>query len=334
MMKLLRNPEFKWSFVLLLIISAAASILSFVWELRFGILMTAVCAILITIFCISSYRRYAKISALAADIDKILHGDSAMPINKYSEGELAILQSEVSKMTVRLREQQQSLREDKMYLADSLADISHQIRTPLTSINLLVSFLSDPNITDERRQHVIHELYGLLGRIDWLITALLKISKLDAGTVGFKSEHISYKELIDKSVAPVLVAMEIREQTLEIKAEGEFCGDIAWTSEAIINIVKNCMEHTPDGGLVKIQAQDNALYGEIIITDNGSGISSEDLPHIFERFYKGENSNSSSFGIGLALSRMIITAQNGTVKAENNDDKGARFIIKFYKGTV
>ncbi len=333
-MGMFRNKEFSRAFILCGIIGIIASVIAFVWEIRFGIFVFSLCILFLIIFYIATYRRYKRISDLASDIDKILHGDSTIPLERYSEGELAILQSEVYKMTVRLREQKQNLQDDKIYLANSLADISHQIRTPLTSINLLVNFLSEPNITDDRRIQLTHELYSLLSRIDWLITALLKISKLDAGTVQFKKEQVSLHELILKSTSPILVPMELREQALNIEASGYFSGDISWTSEAITNIVKNCMEHTADGGTISITAAENALYSEIIITDNGSGIDKEDLPHIFERFYKGTNSDKNSFGIGLALARMIITVQNGTVKAENNVPKGAKFIIRFYKGTV
>lgn len=333
-MGMFRNKEFNRTFILCCIISVVASVAAFMWEPSFCVFTVALCVLFLIILYVSTYRRYKKLSNLASDINKILHGDVSVPLKQYSEGELAILQSEVYKMTVRLREQQQSLQDDKIYLSDSLADISHQIRTPLTSINLLVNFLSEPNISDERRLKLTHELYGLLSRIDWLITALLKISKLDAGTVQFKKEEISLDELIRKSTSPILVPMELREQTLNISASGDFNGDISWTSEAITNIVKNCMEHTADGGTISITATENTLYSEIIITDNGCGISAEDLPHIFERFYKGENSDNNSFGIGLALARMIITVQNGIIKAENNVSGGAKFTIRFYKGTV
>ncbi len=333
-MGMFRNKEFNRTFILCCIVSAAVSVAAFVWEPGFGVFTVAICVLFLLIFYVSTYRRYKRIANLASDINRILHGDVSVPLEQYSEGELAILQSEVYKMTVRLREQKQNLQDDKIYLADSLADISHQIRTPLTSINLLVNFLSEPNISDDRRLKLTHELYGLLSRIDWLITALLKISKLDAGTVQFKREHITLDELIRKSTSPILVPMELREQTLQVEANGDFRGDISWTCEAITNIVKNCMEHTPDGGIVSVTASENALYSEVVITDNGSGIAKEDLPHIFERFYKGANSDKNSFGIGLALARMIITVQNGTVKAENNASKGAKFTIRFYKGTV
>ncbi len=333
-MKLFRNPEFNKIFIFACVLGAAASVLAFAWALRFGLLMLFVCLGLLLLFYLFSYRGYQKISALACDINKILHSETAVPMEQYSEGELAILHSEVYKMTVRLREQQLRLRDDKVQLADALADISHQIRTPLTSINLLVSFLSEPGISEERQQKVSHELYGLLSRIDWLITALLKISKLDAGTVQFKKEQIALEELIRRSLSPILVPMELREQTLQLEASGAFQGDISWTCEAITNILKNCMEHTPDGGRIRIRACENTLYSELVITDNGCGISAQDLPHIFERFYKGANSDQNSFGIGLALARMIITVQNGTIKAENTAPTGASFTIRFYKGTV
>lgn len=333
-MKLLKNNEVKRTLIIYIITAAAATIVSFVWQRQYGYLMLAVCVIFILLYLITTYMRYKRISELSADINRILHGDSHVDIEKYSEGELSILQSEIYKMTVRLREQQQRLQKEKIYLADSLADISHQIRTPLTSINLLISLLSEQGITNERRQKLSHDLYELLSQIEWLITSLLKISKLDAGTVELKSETISLHELINKATSPLLVSMDLRNHTLKISAEGNFYGDILWTCEAITNIVKNCMEHTPENGRIEITATVNALYTEIIIADNGSGISKEDMPHIFERFYKGKNSDEKSFGIGLALSRMIIAAQNGTVKAENRLPLGTKFTIRFYKGTV
>ena len=334
MSKLLKNKEVRRTLFWQVVVSVIACAVCYYIDIRAGQITTVLSLLLILIYYISTYKRYRKIASLAGDINKVLHGDNTISLENYSEGELGILHSEIYKMTIRLREQQQKLVSDKVYLADSIADISHQIRTPLTSINLLVQLLSEPNLTDERRHQLTHELYGLLSRIDWLITTLLKISKLDAGTVQFKQELVGMENLIRKSCAPLLVPIELRGQELVINATGDFLCDVAWTSEAIGNIVKNCMEHTPEGGKIEIEATENALYTEIVIKDNGTGISKEDMPHIFERFYKGKDSDDKSFGVGMALSRMIITSQKGTVKAENRKPTGAMFSIRFYKGTV
>ena len=334
MTKLLKNKEVRGALLWQLFISVIACPLCFWFDLRAGLTAAGLSLLLMLIFCISTYRRYRRIASLAADVNHVLHDNSPIDFDNYSEGELSILHSEIYKMTVRLREQQQKLINDKKYLADSLADISHQIRTPLTSINLLVERLSATGLSDECRHQLTNELYGLLDRIDWLITSLLKISKLDAGTVSFNKETVSLETLINKSCSPLLIPIELHGQELILRTEGNFYGDPAWTSEAVGNIVKNCMEHTPDGGRIEINAAETALYSEIVIKDNGTGISPEDLPHIFERFYKGKNSDGKSFGIGLALSRMIIAGQKGTVKAENRKSAGAVFTLRFYKGTV
>ncbi len=334
-MNFLRNNEVLKILLLQIFISVCAIITAFIWDMRFGIFTFMFTLLLLLISIMSTYTRYKRIYELSADIDHILHGnDVKVSLNRYQEGELSVLQSEIHKMTLRLREQRQQLQDDKIHLVNSIADISHQIRTPLTSINLLVGLLSEPNISDKERMKLTHELLSLLSRIDWLITTLLKISKLDAGTVQFKQETISLNELICKSAAPLLIPIEIREQKLVVEATGNFTGDVSWTVEAISNVVKNCMEHTPNGGEIKITASENPLFSEILIADNGTGIAKEDLQHIFERFYKSKDADNKSFGIGLSLTKMIITNQNGVIKAENNAAKGALFIIRFYKGIV
>jgi signal transduction histidine kinase len=176
----------------------------------------------------------------------------------------------------------------------------------------------------------------LLEHIDHLVTVILKLSKFDAGTVELKKETVSVADLISKASEPFLVPMELRNQQLCVNINGNasFSGDLAWTAEAVGNILKNCMEHTPEGGVIKIDASENALFTEIVISDSGSGIDRDDLPHIFERFYRGKNASGQNYGIGLALARLIISEQNGTIKAENAAGGGARFTVRFYKSVV
>ncbi len=334
-MKLFRNPEIRRTVTVYALVSLAFSTAAFCWDIRFGIFVVIFALTGLAIFLVSTAERYRRLAALSADIDRILHGnDPALAPNQYAEGELCILQNEVYKMTVRLREQKQHLQDDKIYLADSIADISHQIRTPLTSINLLVQLLREPNLTPERKTELTRQLLEMLSRIDWLITTLLKISKLDAGTVQFKPENISAEALVRRGAEPLMVPMELREQSFSITGEGNLLVDAAWTCEAITNIIKNCMEHTPVGGSIRVEIEENALFTKLRISDTGCGISKEDLPHIFERFYKGKDSGDKSFGVGLALARMIVTGQNGTLKAENKSEGGAAFTMCFYKGVV
>lgn len=231
MIKLLKNKEVRKALLWQLLLSATACAVCFFFDIRAGLTAAGLSLLLMLIYCFSTYRRYQSIAALAGDIDQILHGDHAIDFDSYSEGELSILHSEIYKMTIRLREQQQTLTREKAYLADSIADISHQIRTPLTSINLLIGLLSEPKLTDARRQQLIHELYELLSRIDWLITTLLKISRLDAGTVQFKQEQVSLEELLKKSCVTLLIPMELRGQALLIHADGTFRGDLSWTAK-------------------------------------------------------------------------------------------------------
>lgn len=332
-MKLLRNPEIKRSLAVLLCVCAVFITAAFVMDIFYGLVTLVLCVFFAVFYVSVSNARYKRIAELAESVDKILLGGDAVSFDKYSEGELSILGNEIGKMTLMLAEQSKMLKSDKNYLAELLADVSHQIRTPLTSVNLLVSLISAPDITDERRDELSHKLFILLSHIDRLITALLKMSRLDAGTVIFKKETVPLSELIEKACEPFNVPMELRAQELSVFAEGDFTGDISWTCEALGNIVKNCMEHTPDGGKIEIRASENAVYTEITVCDSGGGIPEDELPHIFERFYKGSKSGDNSFGIGLSLAGKIVQSQNGTVKASNNE-YGAVFTVRFYKTII
>ncbi len=330
---MLRNREIKICLIISAIIIVGGTVAGYIIDKRAGYLVLALTVIITLAWSIGAALRYRRISSLANEIDAILHGKENIDLSHYNEGELSLLQSEITKLFVRLREQADMLKDDKTRLADSIADISHQVRTPLTSVNLIAAALLNPALDEEQRRAQVRDMQRQLDRIDWLISSLLKIAKLDAGTIFLRRDKISLKSLIDKAAEPLAIPMELKEQTIEADISGSFIGDLSWTAEAVGNILKNCMEHM-EQGTIYVTTRENSLYSEIIIRDTGPGIDKNDIPHLFERFYKGTNSSEQSVGIGLALSRMIIVKQNGTIKAENYKSGGAVFTIRFYKGTI
>ncbi len=333
-MKLKENRELWPPFIISLCVSLAATAVVCLINPVCGLITGLACTAVIAVSAVSAKMRYRKMAELSEDIDRMLYGGAAIELEKYSDGEISLLYSQLYKLVVGLKEQSEQLAAEKVRLADSIADISHQIRTPLTSINLIISKLAGSENTDEKSRALVRELYDFASHVDRLVDCLLKLSKLDAGTIQFKCEHMTLADFIKKACEPFGIPLELRDINLEVKADGEFYGDISWSCEAIGNIVKNCMEHTPAGGVITISAEETAIYSEIIISDSGEGISADDLPHIFERFYRGKRSDFNSVGIGLALARTIIKSQNGTICAGNNPDKGAFFKIRFYKSAV
>lgn len=334
MTNFLRNPEIKKFICINLSALIVFSMIGFSFDRNAGFLIIGAGLFFLCSALLLTKRRYQKLAKLSQELDSMLHHQTPIHFEDYAEGELSILQDELSKMTLRLTEQADALTKDKKYLADAMADISHQLRSPLTSIHLILSLLKEPDLTAERRTQLLHELAQLLSRMDWLVESILKMSKMDAGTAYLQQVSVSVSQLIEKACEPLLIPFELRGQTFTAHQQTrkeQFTGDLSWSVEALTNILKNCMEHTPAGGTISVFCQENTIYTELIIEDNGTGFSKQDLPHLFERFYKGENSSSQSVGIGLALARMIISRQNGTLKAENRSEGGARFIIKFYK---
>ena len=335
-MGIFRNPEIKKMAVSYLLFTAAAVLSSLAVGPLTSLCVLIVCIIAAAFFLFFTGRRYQKIADLSFRIDELLHGAADLCISPDQEGELAILSSEICKLTVCLREQADLLERDRAYLSSSLADISHQIRTPLTSVRLLLSDLMKEGASEKQKEASFREIGRLLSRIEWLITALLKISRLESGTVSFKKLSVSVRELIAQALEPLAVPLDLKGISvhLSIGSSVAYEGDFHWSVEAFSNLLKNCMEHTPEGGNMTVEASENPLYTEILIFDDGPGIAAEDLPHLFERFYKGKDSGSENAGIGLALSRMIIARQNGIITAENRKSGGAQFLIRFYKGVI
>lgn len=334
---MLRNKEIRYfviaiSAISILAIGLATVMLSF--EAVLFIVIVSVLFISCSLFF--TKWRYQEIEKLSSYLRRITNGEYSLDVRDNYEGELSILKSDIYKVTLMLSEQGSLLKEDKIKLTNAISDISHQLKTPLTSMMLMADLLSDPQLEELKRVEFTRNIRVQLERMEWLVSTLLKLSKIDAGTVVFKKETFPVFHLIQKALEPVLIPMEIKEQTIKLDKDESvlLVGDFNWTVEALINILKNCVEHSGSNGTIKINYLENPLYTEIIIEDDGKGIAKEDLPYIFKRFYKGENASEDSVGIGLAMAYSIITKQQGDIQVFSQTGKGTRFQLKFYKQVI
>lgn len=329
---MLRNKEFRQFAVLFSLLAAVIVILGFLIGPQAGILAAAGSAAFGVLFCVFTKARYKSIAEISDQIDLVLHNADRLYIGESDEGELSILHSEITKMTLRIREQNDALKKEKQHLADSMADIAHQLRTPLTSANLILTLLEGSPDEDERKA-LLRETEELFVHMEWLITSLLKISRLDAGIVVFQSEQVDVNSLVNSALRPLLIPMELHDITCQVNMpEGiTIQGDSGWLAESVRNMIKNCMESAGDHGRIQIDCEDTALFTELRIHDSGAGFDKEDLPRLFDRFYRGNSANATGYGIGLALCKMIITRQGGTITAKNHPQGGAVFVIRFPK---
>lgn len=246
---MLRNREFRWLLLTMSTISLLAMIVAaFISSGAMGI--TAVTSVLLIGCCLLFTRwRYREIEKLSGYLRQVSSGNYSLDVRDNQEGELSILKNDIYKVTLMLSEQRLLLQEDKIKLTNAISDISHQLKTPLTSMTVMADLLSDPELHVEKRMEFTRKITVQLERIGWLVSSLLKFSKIDAGTIHFKKDQVQVKKLVQKSLEPMLIPMDIKEQRILIDGEDSttFVGDLNWTTEAIINILKNCVEHTPAG---------------------------------------------------------------------------------------
>ncbi len=299
-----------------------------------GVLILVLGIALSIIYTVITYRRYKDIDDLNTYLSKVLSGNDVPDITDQEEGELSILKTNIYKATTTLKFQKELLANDKKMLADAIADISHQLKTPLTSMMVMNDLLLGEEDAD-KREEFLKTQSAQLDRMNWLIQTLLKLSKLDAGTALLKSEEILGSILISDALKAFEIQMELKDIAKEVTGpEIDIVCDRNWTLEAVQNIIKNCIEHMDDGGKLTIETSETNLYTEIKISDTGCGIDEADIPHIFERFYKGKNASKDSVGIGLALAKTIMTSQHGDILVESTKDVGSTFFIRFYKTII
>ncbi len=301
---------------------------------RAGLLCLLTGIMLLAAFLFYTGRRYSEIEKLNDCLVRVLAGARMPEIDCQEEGDLSILRTNIYKAATKLTYQNEMLLSDKKQLASAIADISHQLKTPLTSMMMMNDLLLDEEDA-AKREEFLRTQSAQLARMNWLIQTLLKLSKLDAGTIVLKQDEVPASLLIEESTEPFLIQMELKNIACHVNAADlTIRCDRNWTVEAIRNIIKNCIEHMDDGGKFDISAMDTNIYSQITIRDTGCGIRPEDLPHIFERFYRGKNAGRDSVGIGLALSRSIIENEHGEILVESTEGEGTTFKIKFYKTLI
>lgn len=299
------------------------------------ILASTYLLILIVFYYYLRYRQ-KEIYELTEYVEKVSNKIYELGIEENSEDELSSLKNELYKITVMLKEQAENSISQKEALAMSVSDISHQLKTPLTSILILLDNLSQSdNMDQSTRERFIAEITRQVEGMNWLVMALLKLSRLDAEVVDFSNTLIDANELIKDILSNLEIMAEVKNVSFKVEKvrnnKAYFNGDYHWNKEAIQNIIKNAIEHTKENSNIRIEIEENDVYTSISVQDEGEGISKKDLRHIFDRFYKSENSSENSFGIGLSLSKSIIDKQNGYIEVDTKQGEGTKFKIKYIK---
>lgn len=295
--------------------------------------LTITVVILLIIYIRYNYKKEKDIKDIIKCIEQINKKNYEIQIDSISEDELSILKNEIYKTTIMLKEAAENSSKDKLNLKKSLEDISHQLKTPLTSILVMLdNIIEDSNMEEKIRNDFIVDIKRNVLNINFLVQSLLKLSKFDANTVHFVKQENDLKTIIEESIKNVSTLCDLRNINikLNIKENSKIICDDKWQIEALTNIIKNAIEHSKNNSNIIINIENNNVYSMIEVIDFGEGIAKKDIKHIFERFYKCKNTKTDSIGIGLALAKTIIEEDKGIISVESNKLE-TKFIIKYYK---
>ena len=296
------------------------------------IILLGVIAIIVAL--IYTNKRDKSLRSINKYLDKVNNGNYELKIEDNGEDEISRLRNELYKTTILLRESAENSEKEKTNLSNSLADISHQLKTPLTSIRIMLDNIEEnPNMDEKTRNEFIEEISRQIDWISSLVISLLKLAKFDAGAIIMQDTQINVKKLIDNVINNLAIMIDIKNIKIEEKIDEDVIlrADYNWQLEALTNILKNCIEHSKEDSKIKIEVENNSIFVKIKITDEGEGIAKEDLSHIFERFYKSKQVSENSIGIGLSLAKTIIEKENGYIKVDSELGKGTTFEIKYLK---
>lgn len=287
------------------------------------------------IYALKLHRNAEEIDGITGYIRKLNDRQYELFPADNSEESLSLLKNEIYKTTVMLKEIAEKKTEETKRLSKSLEDISHQLRTPLASMTIMIdNICDDPDMPAEVRNDFLNDISGQITWIGELVNSLLTLAKFDAGTIMMKKEKIDAAALLKDSVKRLAILLDVRDVSIEYDGVAEnapvyFTGDYKWQLEAVTNIIKNCAEHSPAGSKITLSVEQNSLYTKLSVRDEGEGISKEDQRHIFERFYKASNARPESIGIGLSLAQSIVETGGGFITVESEEGKGSLFEIKY-----
>lgn len=321
MSKLFTNKEVVTFFVVLLIISGFFFIGILLFESYSTQLFVGyVVVVFILFYSIHAYR-YRKLNQLNQYFKEINSKTAIIAFDDLLEGELSLLKSELYKVTVMIHNQNQALNFEKERMAQSLADISHQIKTPLTSISMMMDLLNDEELTTQQQHSFIHQATQQLQRIKFLINALLKMASLQSGNFTMSKKQHSVDTLIDQSKDSLDVLLDLYQVTLSINKECQsiLC-DLIWTQEALNNVLKNAIEHSYPNQEVLLRIKKDTIGYKILISNVGKTIQKEQQKRVFDRFYKSSESRVDSIGIGLALAKEIVEKQHGFIDVSSENE--------------
>lgn len=298
------------------------------------VVFAGACILILLLYHRTTQKNDQEIASIIQCIEDINHKNYTLHIEELSEDQLSILKNEIYKTTILLKEQAENSMKDKLSLKDSLQDISHQLKTPLTSINIMLeNIMDDPEMEIETREYFIKQIRREITNINFLVQSILKLSKFETNTIHFIKDNILLSQIIDEAMMNISNLCDLKNVSIEVINTNDssiYC-DYNWQVEAITNILKNAVEYSYNGGKVSIECSDNQLYSQIKITDFGIGMDEEDTLNIFKRFYKGKDASKDSIGIGLALSKAIVENDNGRISVDSEKGKGTSFTIKYFK---
>lgn len=303
--------------------------------IKVDVLAILIMGLIVTFIIIRGKEKHdAEIDELITQLNKINNGDYELKIEENTEGELSKLRNELYKTTILLKEAAINSEKEKNNLSNSIADISHQLKTPITSIRIMLDNIEEnPNMDDSTREEFIEEISKQVNWISSLVISLLKLAKFDAGAIVMRDEKINLNKLIDNVLDNIAILIDVKNINVKKKIDSDIYinADYNWQLEALTNIIKNAIEHSKQGSTIYINVENNLVFTRLRIKDDGEGINKKDIKHIFERFYKGEGSAESSIGIGLSLAKTIIEKENGTIKVQSEKGRGTEFIIEYFK---